>query len=390
MKTMRFGVIGCGLMGREFASAAARWCHLLEIDVRPEITAVCDPNTALLDWYTGHFASIRQSTADYRALLANPEVDAVYCAVPHHLHEEIYCAIIRAGKHLLGEKPFGIDKPANDAILACAAENPHVFVRCSSEFPFFPAVQRIGRMITAGALGRIIEVDAGFLHSSDLDPQKPLNWKRMIRCNGEYGCMGDLGMHVCHLPFRAGWIPQTVRAVLSNIVSERPDGKGGMAPCETWDNATLLCETKDSATGHLFPMTLKTQRIAPGEKNTWYIKILATHASVRFSTKNPKRLELLTCTGNEQVWGQIDMGYDPAFKTITGGIFEFGFSDAILQMWAAFVDEARRHGQPHSDQRQPAQATRFTHCVTPDETARSHRLFTAALESQRKTTVVRL
>ncbi len=37
-KTIRFGVIGLGLMGREFASAAARWCHLLNLDFVPQIT----------------------------------------------------------------------------------------------------------------------------------------------------------------------------------------------------------------------------------------------------------------------------------------------------------------------------------------------------------------
>lgn len=378
MKGIRFGIIGCGLMGREFASAAARWCHLSGIDVRPEIVAVCDQNAELLRWYTEQFPSIRQSTPDYRLLLANPEVDAVYCAVPHDLHREIYCATIAAGKHLMGEKPFGIDRPANEAILACAAEHPAVFVRCSSEFPFYPAVQRIGRMIESGTFGRIIEVNAGFLHSSDLDPNKPLNWKRMVQLNGEYGCMGDLGMHVCHVPFRAGWIPRTVRAVLSNIVPERPDGRGGVAPCATWDNATLLCDVAEPTTGDAFPMILKTQRIAPGEKDTWYIEILGTKASARFSTKNPKRLELLEYTGAEQIWGQVDMGYETAFKGITGPIFEFGFSDAILQMWAAFVHELE-HGCP---------ASRFAGCATPEETRLSHRLFTAASESHAQATTV--
>jgi predicted dehydrogenase len=300
----------------------------------------------------------------------------VYCAVPHHLHREIYCTAIAAGKHLMGEKPFGIDRPANDAILACLAEHPNILARCSSEFPFFPAVQRIGRMIETGDFGRMIEVNAGFLHSSDLDPAKPLNWKRIVACNGEYGCLGDLGMHVCSVPFRAGWIPRTVRAVLSNIVPERPDGRGGMAPCETWDNATLLCDAADPRTGDVFPMTLKTHRIAPGEKDTWYLEVLGTRSSARFSTKNPKRLELLHYTGGEQVWGRVDMGQETAFKSITGGIFEFGFSDAILQMWAAFLYELT-HG------RRPAL---FAGCATPAETAMSHRLFTAALESQQTST----
>lgn len=372
MKRVSFGIIGCGLMGREFASAAARWCHLADMDVRPEIVAVCDANPALFPWYTDNFPSIKQATQDYRELLANPAVEAVYCAVPHNLHQELYCAIIAAEKHLLGEKPFGIDQAANQATLACIAEHPGVFVRCSSEFPFYPAVQRIGRMIEGGQFGRIIEVNASFLHSSDLDPEKPLNWKRMVDINGQYGCMGDLGMHVCHVPFRAGWVPRTVRAVLSNIVPRRPDGRGGMVPCDTWDNATLLCDAADSS-GEPFPMLLKTQRIAPGEKDTWLLEVLGTRASARFSTKNPKRLELLQYTGGEQVWGQIDVGYETAFKAITGGIFEFGFCDAVQQMWAAFLDELT-HGRRRA---------LLAGCATPEETALSHRLFTAALESQR-------
>ena len=230
MKTIRFGMIGCGLMGREFASATARWSHLLDLKVRPELVAICDlfgpPKAALEQWYRGNFPSIQQVTLDHRELVANPEVDAVYCAVPHHLHREFYGAVINAGKHLMGEKPFGIDQTANASILADLKRHPECLARCSSQFPFFPAVQRLGDWIEQGAFGRIIEVNAGFLHSSDLDPNKPINWKRQIALNGQYGCMGDLGMHVCHVPFRAGWIPQNVRAVLSNIVTERPDGKG--------------------------------------------------------------------------------------------------------------------------------------------------------------------
>lgn len=218
MRTVNFGIIGCGLMGREFASAAARWCHLADMDVKPRIVAVCDSNPKILEWYTGNFSSIKQVTSDYKELLANDDVEAVYIAVPHNLHQEFYCAAIEAGKHLLGEKPFGIDKAANDAITECINGHPDVFVRCSSESSFFPAMQRIGQMIEADAFGQIIEVNSGFLHSSDMDFSKPINWKRMLKFNGEYGCMGDLGMHPCHMPFKAGWTPKDVRAVLSRIL----------------------------------------------------------------------------------------------------------------------------------------------------------------------------
>jgi len=372
MKTIRLGLIGTGLMGREIASAVARWCHLEDTGVRPVITALCGRTLppARVAWFRDHFPSIRLVTSDHRELAASAEVDAVYCAVPHHLHAGMYTDVLRAGKHLLGEKPFGIDQAANTAILAAIRERPELLVRCSSEFPFFPAVQRIFALAESGAFGRVIEVNTGFLHSSDLDPAKPLNWKRTRAANGGYGVMGDLGMHVCHVPFRLGWKPRDVRAVLSNIVTERPDGKGGRAPCDTWDNATLLCEAQDRD-GVRFPWTLRTQRIAPGQKNTWYVEIAGTKASARFSTKNPKRLELLTYSGGEQAWQEIDVGYTGAFKAVSGEIFEFGFPDAMLQMTAAYLHELT-HGRPL----RPSAG-----CVTPEETALSHRLFTAALRS---------
>ena len=378
MKTIRFGLIGCGLMGREFASAAARWCHLVGTTPRPEVVAICNRRTAPFAWFKDNFPSLTQITQDYRELVANPDVEAVYVAVPHHLHRETCCAAIEAGKHVMGEKPFGIDQPANAAILDCLEQHPKVFARCSSHWAFYPGPQRIAALLERNAFGQILEVNCGFLHSSDLDPSKPINWKRQIEFNGEYGCLGDLGMHVLHLPFRAGWFPKNVRAVLSNIVKTRPDTQGNPVACRTWDNATLLCEVIDPPSGQPFPMTIKTQRIAPGEKNTWYLEVYGTRSSARYSTREPKRLEFLDYTGGEQIWGHIQTGYETPFKTVTGGIFEFGFTDAILQMWAAFLHELVQ-GQPRA---------KFAGCVTPDEVAFSHRLFTAALESQRRIAVV--
>ncbi len=375
MRTVRFGIIGAGMMGREFASAAARWLHLPEMTVRPEIVALCNRtlDTPKIGWFKDNVPTLRQVTSDYRALLGNPAVEAVYIAVPHDLHEEFYVAALEADKHLMGEKPFGIDRRANDAIMVAIARHPECFVRCASQFIFFPAVQRIGRMLEAGALGHIIKANAGFLHGSDLDPNKPINWKRMLQYNGEYGCMGDLGPHVCTVPLRAGWIPKNVRAVLSNIMRERPDGKGGAVPCETWDNATLLCEAEDPASGSVFPLTLRTERIAPGEKNNWYLEIYGTRASAKYSLRNANTLEMLEYQpGGEQAWRRIDMGHDVTYKSVTGEIFQVGVCDVILQMGAAFLYELDR-GETHG---------RFAGCVTPAESVTWHKLFTAALESQ--------
>jgi len=377
-KQIHFGVIGLGLMGREFGSAAARWMHLLDLEFEPVITGICDVNESLFAWFENNFDSISIKSTDYHDLLNSDEIDAIYCAVPHNLHAQFYIDIIKAGKHLLGEKPFGIDIEANRAILKAIDDHPDVFVRCSSEFPFLPGATRILRAIEENRFGKILDVEAGLLHSSDMNPNKPINWKRMININGAYGCMGDLGLHVFHIPLRAGWMPKNVRALLSNIMTERYTKDGELVPCETWDNAILACEVETEAHGN-FHMTLKTYRIAPGETNTWYLNITGTEFSIRFSTRQPKSLYTMAYqAGGAQLWSEESIGYTPPYPTITGGIFEFGFSDSILQMWAAFCDELMngRDGM--------AQAF---YCATPEETLQHHQVMTAALQSQKTTSV---
>jgi len=370
---VRIGVIGGGLMGREVASAFGRWFVLENFPVRAELVAVCDLQPALLDWFR-QVPTVRHLVTDHRELLALPDVDVVYVAVPHHLHESIYLDVVRAGKDLLAEKPFGIDVAAARRIRD-ESRRLGRFVRVSSEFPFLPGAQRAIAAAQSGELGKILSARCAFLHSSDLDPTKPINWKRQTKFCGEAGVMNDLGLHVAHVPLRLGWRPRTVYAQLQKIYTERPDGKGGMAACDTWDNATLQMTAEIA--GQLAPLTYEMKRLAPTETNTWIIEILGTERGVRYSTKEPKTLWQYR-RSKEQWWEKTDLGFNTPFKTITGGIFEPGFPDILMQMWAAFLAERAGH-----------LAGRFG-CATPDEAVTQHELWAAALESHRDQQFVRL
>ena len=371
MKHVRIGIIGGGLMGREMASAFARWCALKDLPVTPVLTAVADVNASVLDWFRA-IPSARLLTTDYRELLASPDVDVVYVAVPHDLHERLYLDVLAAGKDLFAEKPFGIDLAAARRIVE-AVRTSGRFVRCSSEFPFFPGVQRIVKACAAGGMGRVLEIHSGFHHSSDLDATKPANWKRLSAVCGEIGVLGDLGMHTLHVPLRLGWRPRSVYAQLQKGYPERPDGKGGVAACDTWDNAML--HTWVSVGGHDVPMRLEMKRMAPGETNSWFLTVLGTDGGMRYSTTEPKTLYTFRRAGKDQVWERADLGFEMPFATITGGIFEPGFPDIMQQMWAAYLME-----------REGLLAGRFG-CVTPEEALASHEIFAAALESHRESRV---
>lgn len=370
-RTVNVGIVGGGLMGREVAAAIQRWPALIDHPVRPRLTAVCDVDPSALGWFT-QIDSVRTSVTDYRDLLSDDSVDVVYVAVRHDLHQQIYSDVIASGKALLAEKPFGIDGAAARAILAVIEAHPESFVRCSSEMPFYPGAQWAVDYVRSGALGTIVEARNSFLHSSDVDVSKPISWKRQVRFCGEAGVLNDLGLHTWHVPLRLGWTPDTVYGVLQNIVTERPGPDGAMVPCDTWDNAVL--HTWVTHEGERFPLTTETKRIDPGQKNTWEFEAIGLNGGVRFSTKNPKRVQVFGFAevpgiGREQVWQQLDAGSQSAWPTVTGPNFEFGFSDSILQMWAVFL--AEREGRL---------GDRFG-AVRPAEAAFTHAIYEAAMRS---------
>jgi predicted dehydrogenase len=371
MTSVNIGIIGGGLMGREITTALQRWSALVDHPVKPKLTAICDINPEAMTWFD-QVETITTRSTDYRDLLADDDVDVVYVAVRHDLHEQLYIDVIESGKALLAEKPFGIDLAAADSIIAAMDRHPDSFVRCSSEMPFFPGAQWAINYIRSGALGTLIEANCAFLHSSDLDRTKPINWKRQVEFCGAAGVMNDLGMHAWHVPLRLGWLPKSVQGNLQDVVSQRTGPDGTPVSCDTWDNATTTswCESDGSP----FLMTTRTHRIAPGEKNTWSLEVLGMDGGVRFSTKNPKKVEVFAVLdvpgiGREQSWQQLDVGSQSVWPTVTGGIFESGFSDAIVQMWAAFLAEYVG-----------ALGDRFG-CATPEEARNTHRIYQAAMDS---------
>ena len=86
----------------------------------------------------------------------------------------------------------------------------------------------------------------------------------------------------------------------------------------------------------------------------------------------------MSVADGEQVWQDVELGSQSCFASTTGDIFEFGFSDAIQQMWASY--RAERAGQ----------LGEAFGCVTPQEAVDSHRVFAAALDSWGSSEAVRL
>ena len=127
METLKVGIIGAGWMGHVHARAYARLGqHWPDLAVRPAPVAVADPSAPAAETFArAHGVA---TYADWRELLADPDIAAVSVTAPNFLHREIGVAVAEAGKHLWIEKPVGLS--AADAVAVRDAVRAAGVVAC--------------------------------------------------------------------------------------------------------------------------------------------------------------------------------------------------------------------------------------------------------------------
>ena len=283
-QTMRVGIIGGGLMGREAASAFGRWFVLDKFPVRAELVAVCDLQDTLLDWFR-QVPTVKLLTKSHHELLASADVDVVRGRPAQSPSGDLSRRIARGegspgGKSRLvsTSPPRGNDPGRRDGVRPV----------CPVQFrvPVSPGAQRvIGRWRNPGSSGicsrsgpASARERSGSHEAGELEA--PGEVLRRDRRDGRPG-------HACGPRAAApGWQPSRVYAQLQKVYTERPDGKR-----EAWLRATLgtmrwctaTCRWTDDV-----PMRLEMKRLArgrptPGGWRCW------EPMAVRYSTAEPSR-----------------------------------------------------------------------------------------------------
>ncbi|MCH2061505.1 MAG: Gfo/Idh/MocA family oxidoreductase [Verrucomicrobiales bacterium] len=131
------------------------------------LAAVASRSQESADRFADQFGGIANRHPSYDLLLEDPDVEAVYIATPHPMHKEWAIRAAQAGKHILCEKPIGMDLDEAEQIIAAAREND-VFLmeaymyRCSAQ------TAEIVRLISEGAIGEVKSIEASF--SFDIGP----------------------------------------------------------------------------------------------------------------------------------------------------------------------------------------------------------------------------
>jgi predicted dehydrogenase len=173
---LRFGMIGCG-------SASIPVCEAITALPDIELTAVYDLNSELANDISQRFDTRPVATLD--ALLADPRVDVIYTAVPHHLLTPLTHKVLEAGKHALTEKPLSTSLEEMDRLIAFAASRK-LTLGVFYEMRYAPAHALARELIQADAIGRIIGIQIQTLIDKPLrywqsgyDARSPSPWRGM-------------------------------------------------------------------------------------------------------------------------------------------------------------------------------------------------------------------
>jgi predicted dehydrogenase len=176
-------------------------------------------------------------TADWRELLAHPEVAWVSIVTPPNLHQEMALAALAAGKHVLCEKPTALNATEAAAMQAAAAAQPELFALIDHELRFLPAIRHARALIADGAIGTPRHADMRVISSGRSDPTRPWNWWADAAQGG--GSLGAIGSHAIDLlRYLLSDEVAQARGMINSFIAERPDAAGTLLPVTADDFAT--------------------------------------------------------------------------------------------------------------------------------------------------------
>ena len=266
MRRVRWGLIGCGDIARRRVAPALRDLP------NCELVAVSRARAELAEAFAREFEA-RRWHADWRRLLADEEVEAVYVATPVHLHAGQAIAAAEAGKHVLCEKPLAMDVAECDRMLA-ACEANGVRLGVAYYRHFYPAVERVESILNSGEVGRPVLAQVNAFERFDPGPEHPRRWLVEKRLSGG-GPMFDFGCHrievLCHLLGRV----ERVRALAGNVLFAR----------EVEDTASALFQFEGGAQA-----VLSVTHAAGEPQDT--LDIYGSEGSVRVASLNEGTLEI--------------------------------------------------------------------------------------------------
>jgi predicted dehydrogenase len=270
---LNIGLIGTGFMGKAHAFGYATAAKVFDLAREPVFHTVADITEA------GAAAAGRQygfakTTADWRTIIDDPDIHVVSITAPNALHKEMSLAAIAAGKHVYCEKPLA-PLAVDAAEMTEAAEARGVKTQVGFNYICNPIFRLARDMVEAGELGEIRAYRGQHVEDYMTDAGAPFTFRHDPEGGGAFA---DLGSHtLATAEYLLGPITR-VMGDTATVISERPDGKGGIRSVTVEDIGRAFLRFASGATG-----SVEASWIATGQKMSHDFEVYGSKGGLAFS-----------------------------------------------------------------------------------------------------------
>ena len=295
------GVVGFGWLGQAHSRSLARIPMLFEQRAyEPRLVACSDALPGRVEDAISSFGFERGSV-DWRAVVEDPGVDAVWIAAPNMLHGEVVAAVAGAGKAVFCEKPVG-GTPAHVLHAAGAARAAGVISGVGYNYRWAPLVQYARELIATGELGAITNYRGRFFSMYGADPMGVNSWRFQLD-EGGYGVTSDLLSHAVDMAHMLIGPIARVTGTIDTFIRERPQPTDGashygrgrpgdpMHAVTNEDYAGMLVEFANGTRG-----TFEASRTTLGPESEMAFDAYGTGGAVGWSLERLNELRLYRAT----------------------------------------------------------------------------------------------
>ena len=266
-------------------------------------------------------------------------IEVATIVTPNHLHYAAASAMLRAGIHVICDKPLTATLAQAEELAEMATSSGLLFA-VTYNYSAYPMVRLARDLVAQGRLGdiRIVQVEypQDWLATNIEDEdQKQALWRTDPEKAGAGGCIGDIGTHAFHLAeFISGLKTTELLADLNSFVGQR----------KLDDNANILLRFDNGAKGSLW-----SSQIAIGNENALRIRLYGDKAGIDWSQENPNYLSLTTLGGNKEILSRASASSPAAVGAMTrlpAGHPE-GFLEAFANLYSDIAEQlnARKSGR---------------------------------------------
>lgn len=315
-------VIGAGMAGRTHANAWRQVGTVFGSEGIPPIrlAAICDSYEPFARSARDSYGYERAVT-DWHDIVDADDIDVVSNA----LHRQVAEDLVRAGKHVLCEKPLS-DSLENARAMAELEANSQVVTGVGFNYRRHPSVAAIAELVRHGRLGDVTTFSGRYWCGYGVDPTVPMAWR--YRGSQGSGALGDLGSHIIDVAeFVCGPIRSVRGGAFATIIDKRPPALEGVAGGRGTTVSAQGIETVENDDIAVFNMTFESgaigtivvSRVAFGLPNSMEFDVFGTQGRASFDLARSGEIIVDDTSTPEGFSGPRQVLSNPAFPYYKGG-----------------------------------------------------------------------